>query len=249
MNQHELDIKKALRTGFVVLTVGLFLLGFLGVVIHPEEAMPFDKWYGNWPMVFMATALILFFVFFLTRPRRPGEWRSAGLTTAFFISLFTEMFGIPLTIYLLAPLWGVEPNIFGMHESHLWAYLLSRTGVMSLKAGVYLVMVVSTGLILLGFTLVAAGWKEVYRGQAELVTTDLYGQLRHPQYLGLILVVVAFLIMWPTVLTVILAPFLIGRYILLAKEEDRELEEKFGEDFRRYKERVPGFIPSLLEGS
>lgn len=249
MNQELRDIRRVLRIGFVALTIGLFLLTFLHAVIAPEQDMPFEKWYGNWPLVFMITAIFLFFLFFLTRPRRPKEWHGAGLTTAFFISLFTEMFGIPLTIYLLAPLWGVEPNIFGMHESHLWAYLLSRTGVMSLKAGVYLVMVVSTGLILLGFTLVAAGWKEVYRGQAELVTTDLYGKLRHPQYLGLILVVVAFLIMWPTVLTVILAPFLIGRYILLAKEEDRELEEKFGEDFRRYKERVPGFIPSLLEGS
>lgn len=241
------DIRKALRIGFVTLIIGLVLLGFLGAVLRPEENMPFEKWYWNWPMVFMATALILFFVFFLTRPRRPGEWRGAGLTTAFFISLFTEMFGIPLTIYLLAPLFGVEPKIFGMYESHLWAYLLSRTGVMSLKAGVYLVMVVSTGLIFLGFTLVAGGWKEVYRGQGELVMDGLYARLRHPQYLGLILIVLAFLIMWPTLLTVLLAPFLIGRYILLATEEDRELEEKFGDDFRLYRQTVPAFIPSFIK--
>jgi len=161
----------------------------------------------------------------------------------FFISLFTEMFGIPLTIYLLAPLLGVEPRMFGMHESHLWAYFLSRTGLVNIEAGVYLVMVVSTALLVLGFSLLSLGWKEVYRGRGELVVTGLYSRMRHPQYLGLILAVIAFLIQWPTLLTVLLAPFLIGRYILLAREEDRELEEKFGGDFRRYKESVPGFIP------
>lgn len=248
MNQESMpDIRRVLRVGFVTLTIGLILLGFLGAVLRPEENMPFEKWYGDWPTVFMATGILLFFVFFLTRPRRPKDWRGAGLTTAFFISLFTEMFGIPLTIYILAPLLGVEPRMFGMYESHLWAYFLSRTGIMTLQAGVYFVMVVSTGLILLGFILLALGWKEVYRGEGELVTDGLYARLRHPQYLGLILIVLAFLIMWPTLLTVLLAPFLIGRYIVLAKEEDRELEEKFGDDFRRYKQTVPAFTPSFIK--
>ncbi|MBI4525932.1 MAG: isoprenylcysteine carboxylmethyltransferase family protein [Deltaproteobacteria bacterium] len=239
------NTRSVLRVGFVTLTIGLVLIGFLGAVLRPEENMPFEKLYGDWPTVFMATGIFLFFVFFLTRPRRPKDWRSAGLTTAFFISLFTEMFGVPFTIYILAPLLGVEPRIFGMYESHLWAYFLSRTGIMTLQAGVYLVMVVSTGLISSGFILLALGWKQVYRGDGELVTGGLYSKLRHPQYLGLILIIVGFLIMWPTLLTVLLAPFLIGRYIFLAIEEDRELEEKFGENFRRYKEAVPRFIPSL----
>jgi protein-S-isoprenylcysteine O-methyltransferase Ste14 len=195
--------------------------------------------------VVISTAPILVSFFFLTRPRKPREWQGAGLTTAFFISLFTEMFGIPLTIYLLAPLLGVEPQIFGGNESHLWAYLLFRTGIMNLEAGVYLVMVVSSGLIIVGFYLLAMGWKEVYHGQGLLVTDGLYAKMRHPQYLGLILVVVGFLIMWPTLITLIVAPFLIIRYALLAKEEDTELELKLGDDFKNYKERVPGYVPSF----
>ncbi len=155
------------------------------------------------------------------------------------------MFGIPLTIYLLAPALGVDPKLFGMYESHLWAYLLSRTGMVSLEAGVSIVMILSTGLIVLGFILLARGWKKVYRGGSELVTDGLYARLRHPQYLGLILIVVACLIMWPTILTILLAPFLIAKYILLAREEDRELEKEFGEDFRRYRERVAAFIPAM----
>jgi len=209
--------------------------------------MSFDQWYGNWPVVITTSVVFLIFLFFLTKPRRPKEWKGAGLTAAFFISLFTEMFGIPLTIYLVAPLIGVSPRAFGMYESHLWAYLLSRTRLMSLKDGVAVVMVLSSGIIILGFILLAKGWKKVYRGEGDLVTDGLYGRLRHPQYLGLILIVVAFLIMWPTILTVLLAPFLIARYLFLAREEDHELEKEFGEDFRRYKEMVPGFMPVLVK--
>jgi protein-S-isoprenylcysteine O-methyltransferase Ste14 len=103
----------------------------------------------------------------------------------------------------------------------------------------------STALIVLGFILLATGWKKVYRGKSKLVTDGLYARLRHPQYLGLILIVIAFLIMWPTILTLLLAPFLIVRYVLLAREEDRELEREFGDDFRCYRETVPAFIPSM----
>lgn len=227
-----------------ILLVQFALQDFSSAVTDSQE-MPFEEWYGNWPAVFATSIFFLFFLFFLTRPRRPKEWKGAGLTAAFFISLFTEMFGVPLTIYLLAPLLGVDPNFFGMYESHLWAYLLSLSGIISLEVGVSIVMFLSTVLIVLGFVLLARGWKKVYQGGTVLVTDGLYGRLRHPQYLGLILLVVAFLIMWPTILTILLAPFLIGRYILLAREEDRELEKEFGDDFRRYRETVPAFIPSM----
>jgi methanethiol S-methyltransferase len=136
--------------------------------------------------------------------------------------LFTEMFGIPLTIYVLAPVLGIKPKSFGMYESHLWAYLLSRTGIISLKGGVSIVMILSTGLLILGFILLANGWKKVYFGGSKLVTDGLYARVRHPQYLGLIVIVIAFLIMWPTILTVLLAPFLIAGYVRLAREEDRD---------------------------
>ena len=89
---HE-ESRNVLRTGFLILTVGLFALGFLGVVFQPESDIPFEKWYWNWPTVFLATGILLFLIFFLTRPRRPKEWRGAGLTTAFFIApeIFAEL--------------------------------------------------------------------------------------------------------------------------------------------------------------
>ncbi len=234
-----------IQAAIIVILIRFAFGDFVSTLHSPEEFVSFDQWYGNWPVVLTTSVFFLLFLFFLTRPRRPKEWKGAGLTAAFFISLFTEMFGIPLTIYLLAPLLGVDPKLFGVYESHLWAYLLSRTGIISLGAGVSIVMFLSTVLIVLGFVLLARGWKKVYRGESVLVTDGLYARLRHPQYLGLILIVVAFLIMWPTILTILLAPFLIAKYILLAREEDRELEKEFGEDFRRYRERVAAFIPAM----
>ena len=240
---NKLDFTKTFRTVVALLIVSLFLLGFWDAVTSQPSNLPFEKWYGNWSAVVISTAVILVSFFFLTRPRRPREWQGAGVTSAFFISLFTEMFGIPLTIYLLAPLLGVEPRMFGGSESHLWAYLLFRAGFMNLEASVYLAMAISSGLIAVGFYLLAMGWKEVYGAEGALVTDGLYAKMRHPQYVGLILIVVGFLIMWPTLPTLLLAPLLVARYILVAREEDKELEEKFGDDFSRYKERVPAFIP------
>jgi len=69
-------MRRVLRIGFVVFIIGLFLLGFWSAIISPEDDMPFEKWYGNWPTVVVVTTVILFFIFFLTRPRRPEDWRS-----------------------------------------------------------------------------------------------------------------------------------------------------------------------------
>jgi protein-S-isoprenylcysteine O-methyltransferase Ste14 len=131
-----------------------------------------------------------------------------------------------------------------MNESHLWAFLLARLGVLPLDVGVYIVMLLSVGLIGLGVSLVAVGWATVYRGRGGLVTSGIYRYLRHPQYLGLILVVLAFNIQWPTLPTLLMAPLLILAYVGLARREDRELSARFGEAFRAYAAQTPPFLPS-----
>lgn len=158
---------------------------------------------------------------------------------------FVEMFGVPLTILLLAPLLELPALAFGLGESHLWAYLLARTGAVPLGWGVWLVMTVSLALIVAGMALLAVGWAQVYGARHGLQTRGIYAVIRHPQYLGLILIVLAFNIQWPTLPTLAMAPLLIVMYVRQARREDGELNARFGGEYLRYAARVPAFLPRL----
>ena len=210
------------------------------------EPKGYEQWYGNWTYMVVATLIFGVFTLALLRPRKKRDWRGAGVLQAFFISLFAEMFGFPLTILLFSSFLGESYKNFGLFESHLWAYLLSKLGGMNIESAVGLVMWISIVFIGTAFILIAWGWFQIYRAKGSLITTGLYSIVRHPQYLGLILIIIGFNVQWPTFPTLIMAPILIFMYLRLVRVEDRELAEEFGTVFEVYQKRVPAFMPKVI---
>ena len=190
-------------------------------------------WYGNWIAVIASILFFTLFVVGFAYAPKKRDWKTLGIYEAFMVALFTEMFGFPLTIFLLSSILGITIEPTG-ETGHLIAVALDRLGIMQLENGVFLVMAISSVMILAGLALIILGWRKIHKAEG-LVTDGIYRYSRHPQYLGILLITSGFIIQWPTILTVIMWPVLVIMYIRLAKKEEKEMEEKFGEEFRKYK--------------
>lgn len=234
------------KDGLVLLVLVTLLIGLVAYYISSPDATAAladeRPWYGNWGAMAFGVLLFSAFVVGFLHPFKRRDWKGLGIAEAYLVALFTEMFGLPLTIYLLGSVLGFEVGFSGL-EGHLWATLLDRAGLLPQAQGVALVMGVSTILILSGLALMAGGWWSVWRAKNELVTGGLYRWMRHPQYTGFILILIAFLIQWPTVITLIMFPILVITYHRLARREEAELETKFGDSYGAYREKVPMFLP------
>lgn len=202
------------------------------------------SFYGNWAAVLLSAALLSVFFLAFLKPLQKRNWRELGITEAYIVALFTEMFGIPLTIYILTSVAGYSIGLSGF-EGHLWATMLAKLGALPLASGVALVMVASTVLIGAGLILIVIGWREIYFSGERLVVKGLYSRIRHPQYTGFFLVITGFLVQWPTFITLVMFPFLIYMYVRLAVKEEREMVEKFGNEYEEYMKNTGMFLPQL----
>ena len=202
--------------------------------------------YGLWSLVVINVAVFAIFAFSFTHPRTARDWRSFGAFTAFLVALFTEMYGFPLTIYLLSGwLQGRYPglDLLSHNTGHLWETLLGSQGDPHMNP----LHLLSGFLIAGGFILLAAAWRVLYAAQQThgLATTGPYAHVRHPQYAGFILIMLGFLVQWPTILTLAMFPILVWMYVRLARREEREVRVEFGETYARYAATTPAFIPRL----
>jgi protein-S-isoprenylcysteine O-methyltransferase Ste14 len=202
--------------------------------------------YGLWSLVIINSAIFILFAYSFFKPRTNRDWRSFGAFSAFLVALFTEMYGFPLTIYFLSGwLQSRFPNIDWL--SHDAGHLLEMMFGWKSNPHFGPFHVLSFVLIGGGFWLIAAAWRVLYDAQQRraLAMSGPYSYMRHPQYVGFVLVMVGFLVQWPTVLTLVMFPVLVVMYVRLARAEEREALAEFGEEYRRYMADVPGFIPRL----
>ncbi len=202
--------------------------------------------YGLWSLVVLNSAVFIFFAFTFFKPTTTRDWRSFGAFSAFIVALFTEMYGFPLTIYLLSGwLQTRYPEIDWL--SHDAGHLLEE--LLGWRANPHFgpFHILSFIFIGGGFVLISAGWKVLYEAQRRgtLATTGVYARMRHPQYVGFVLVMFGFLLQWPTLLTVAMFPVLVFMYWRLALREEREVLAEHGEAYARYMKEVPGYFPRL----
>lgn len=203
--------------------------------------------YGHWVLVILNSAIFLIFAFSFTRPKTKRDWRSFGAFTAFIVAMFTEMYGIPLTIYFLAGLLAdtfPELTLLTHESGHIWAAFLGS----DINPHLHPIHIAANLLIVFGFWLLASSWKVLHASQQkhEMAAEGIYSKLRHPQYIGFLAIMFGFLIMWPTLLTVLMFPILVAMYYRLAKREEEDMEREFGQKYKEYKKAVPRFIPRPL---
>src|SRR5574338_205444 len=200
--------------------------------------------YGLWSLVLINSLVFIIFAFSFAKPQSPRDWRSFGAFSAFLVALFTEMYGFPLTISLLSG-WLTskfpDVNWFAHDSGHLLEMMFGW------KANPHFgpFHLLSTVFIIAGFGLLSSAWKILYQAQRthRLAMTGPYARIRHPQYAGFVLIMVGFLVQWPTLLTLVMFPILVFMYVRLARREEGEAAAAFGEDWARYARRTPAFFP------
>jgi protein-S-isoprenylcysteine O-methyltransferase Ste14 len=202
--------------------------------------------YGFWSIVLINSLIFIIFAFSFTRPQTGRDWRSLGAFSAFIVALFTEMYGFPLTIYLASGWLGSRfpgLDLFAHNQGHIWFTLLGLKGDPHTSP----IHLLSNLLIIFGLILIAKAWGVLHKAQknGRLASTGLYAHVRHPQYVAFLMVMLGFLIQWPTILTIVMFPVLVLVYIRLARQEERAAIDQFGEEYVRYAATSRPFCPGL----
>ncbi len=195
----------------------------------------------GWNQWLLVTINVVFFGLFVItlQFRRKVARLPSSIYVAFTIAFFAEMFGLPLTMYIFM-------GFFGYSDIYSLEFLFTQAMGQEMSFFIHHILFPISKVIMgIGILLIIYGWKQIYQGKGKLVTTGLYRYIRHPQYLGFLLVTLGMNVQWLTIIMLALWPVLIILYYRLSKTEEKEAEERYGEEFLKYKRAVPGFIPRI----
>lgn len=239
-------MKGASRMRQYLVRTGLLCALVLPVIASPGAFLQHFRMYlcggnlspiikGEWHLVALNT---LFFISFLVPLsfRRKIKWSEYGLVTAFFASLFVEMYGVPFTLLFVS---GVCNAKTPLPKTFVRVSLLGKRMVMDLP------MFMGAVMMALGMILIGIGWITLYRNvkrRGGLVTTGIYAYSRHPQYVGFLLIVTGWFLGWPTIMTTLFSAVLVYMYVRVCLLEDAEVATEFPEQYPSYRETAPLLI-------
>lgn len=200
-----------------------------------------DIWshFGNWVAVAIWIAMYGVFILFLPFYKK-AQRKSSSVYLAFVIAYALEMFGIPMSMYIIS--WALGQTL---PEGFLWGHtLVNQIGLWGMYLG--------AACSITGAVIVVLGWREIHQhywskesGQGELVTHSIYKVIRHPQYTGFLLITLGMLLEWTTLPLLVMYPILTIVYYRLARKEEADMEQEFGPAYLAYKERTGMFLPKL----
>lgn len=197
-------------------------------------------------MVVLNSLVFIIFAFSFAKPKTKRDWRSFGAFSAFIVALFAEMYGFPLTIYLLSG-WLLSKNpgtdLYAHNSGHLWETIFNLGGDPHFNI-LHIVSYVAIGG---GFILLSKAWRVLHKAQQEhrFATDGPYSKISHPQYVGFVLIMIGFLFQWPTLITLVMFPILVWMYARLARSEEKDMTKEFGAPYTAYLLQVPRFIPRI----
>jgi len=117
--------------------------------------------YGLSALVVLNSIIFIGFAYSFFKPVNVRDWRSFGAYSAFIVALFAEMYGFPLTIYLMSGWLGSRYpglNVFGHDAGHLWWVVSGQQGNPHFGVPHLLSFV----FLFAGFTLLSKAWHVLY---------------------------------------------------------------------------------------
>jgi protein-S-isoprenylcysteine O-methyltransferase Ste14 len=228
-----LDMRKVFNYIGVIGVIGFLLIYGFELTPHHDGPPATVKWirenFGTAGLIIINIAIVLTFLGLLTY-RKPTKdtWKSKTAFIAFVIALMTEMFGWPLVLFILSPIFDVP--VIARKYFETFGHFPARVGTL---------------ISIFGVVLISIGWAKIHKADG-LVTDGIYKFIRHPQYTGIFLFTLGWLIHWPSVITLILWPILTLSYIWLALQEEKDLTASYGEAYLEYARKTKRFIPYLV---